>query len=212
MGCRRLICFTGVDGSGKSTHAKALFAFLKENGFNCEYVWGASRPFLSYPFFALTRVLGYWKITKENTYTDPLEFAPKRVARKLAVLYRFLLFLDFQIKTTTMIRIPMLLGRAIVCDRYFYDLLMDLKRSDSLSNEFLHILSGTLPQPLLIFLMDAPENLVHERRGFQLKELIVKRQIYLKMAKTFDFCIFDSSKDFWTNQNSIRRLTLKHIS
>ena len=211
MGSAQLICFTGVDGSGKSTHAKALFVYLKQNGINCKYVWGASRPLLAYAFFALTRVFGYWKRTKENTYTDPLEFAADRLASKLAVLYRFLLFVDFQIRTTTKLRIPLILGKTVVCDRYFYDLLMDLERSDTLSNRFVSILSRTLPRPLLVFLMDAPENLMQKRRGFRLEELKIKRKIFLEMAKTYDFCVLDSSEDFWINQKCVRLLALKHF-
>lgn len=207
-----LICFTGVDGSGKTTHAKSLIKFLNEMGYSCKYVWGASRPILSYTFFAITKLLGYWKETRKNAYTDPLEYAPKNIAKKLGVVYRFFLFLDFQIKTWLKIRFPLILGKIVVCDRYFYDLLMELEFSNVSSERFITVLSKTLPQPLITYLLDAPENLTNQRRGFSREELAAKRRVFLQIGKFFGFVIVDSSRDFLSNQKRIRALTLAYIS
>lgn len=207
-----MICFTGVDGSGKTTHAKALIKYLTESGCSCKYVWGASRPILSYAFFVFTRVLGYWKKTRKNAYTDPLEHAPRNLAKKLAILWQFFLFLDFQIKATAKIRLPLALGKVVVCDRYFYDLLMELQRSNVPSDRFMVILSKTLPRPLVTFLLDVPESLACQRRGFAYKEIAMKRRFYLKMTKTFGFVIVDSFKDFPSNQKRICALTLGSVS
>ena len=100
----------------------------------------------------------------------------------------------------------------MVCDRYFYDLLMELERSNVSSDRFTVMLSKTLPRPLITFLLDAPEGLACQRRGFAYKELAVKRRFYLEMAKTFGFVIVDSSKDFSSNQKRIRALTLARVS
>jgi dTMP kinase len=202
-----LICFTGIDGSGKTTHAKSLIKHLDENGCSCKYVWGASRPFLSYIFFVFTKILGYWKKTRKNAYTDPLEYAPKNVANKLGIIWRFFLFLDFHIKTAFVTRLPLILGKTVICDRYFYDLLMELQLSNVSTERFIRMLSKTLPQPLITFLLDVPETLANQRRGFPLEELAAKRKVFLQMGKTFDLVIVDSSKNFLNNQKRIRTLT-----
>ena len=207
-----LICFTGVDGSGKTTHAKSLIISLDEMGYSCKYVWGASRPILSYAFFIFTRLLGYWKKTRKNAYTDPLEYAPRNIAEKLGMVYRFFLFLDFQIKISLKIRLPLILRKPVVCDRYFYDLLMELQLSNVSSERFTTILSKTLPQPVITFLLDVPETLANQRRGFSCEELGAKRRVFLQIGKFFGFVIVDSSKDFSSNQKRIRALTLARVS
>ena len=207
-----LTCFTGVDGSGKTTHAKSLIKSLNEMGYSCKYVWGASRPILSYAFFAFTRLLGYWKQTRKNAYTDPLEHTPRNLAKKFAILWRFFLFLDFQIKATFKIRLPLALGKVVVCDRYFYDLLMELERSTVSSDRFTVMLSKTLPQPVITFLLDVPKTLANQRRGFSCEELGAKRRAFLQIGKFFGFVIVDSSKDFFNNQKRIRALTLARVS
>jgi len=207
-----LTCFTGVDGSGKTTHAKSLIKSLNEMGYSCKYVWGASRPILSYAFFIFTRLLGYWKKTRKNAYTDPLEYAPRNIAEKLGMVYRFFLFLDFQIKTSLKIRLPLILRKPVVCDRYFYDLLMELQLSNVSSERFTTILSKTLPQPVITFLLDVPETLANQRRGLSCEELGAKRRVFLQIGKFFGFVIVDSSKDFSSNQKRIRALTLARVS
>lgn len=206
-----LICFTGVDGSGKTTHAKSLLEYLETKGYACKYVWGASRPIVSYIFLAFARLLGYWKETKKNVYTDPLEYAPRELAEKLGSLWRFSVFVDFQIKTLVKTRPYLALGKIVVLDRYFYDLLMDLRVSKISSEEFVRRISETLPRPQITFLLDAPPSLTAQRRGFSLQDLQVKRETFLELGQRFQFHIVDSSQDFKMNQQRIRDLTLAKI-
>jgi len=206
-----IICFTGVDGAGKTTHARALLKFLKDNGYSCVYVWGAFRPILSYTFFAFTRLFGYWKIIRKNAFTNPLEYAPERIAKNFALVMRLFFFIDFQIKTLLKIWLPLLLGKNIICDRYFYDLLMELEVINFSSKNFVYLMLRTLPQPLITFLMDANENAINERRNFSLEELQSKRKIFLRMGKFFNFVVINSELDFSNNQKRIQELTFANI-
>lgn len=201
-----LICFTGMDGSGKTTHAYSILKHLKKRGYACKYSWAAFRPFLSYSFFVFTRILGYWKEKKKNTYTDPLEYAPKELAKKLAKIWQLFLFLDFQIRTTIKIRLPLALGITIICDRYIYDLFIELQRSNLLNNKFIKLLTTTLPRPTLTFLMDVSEEFVSKRRRLLINEIREKRKFYLEMAKSFRFIIVNSAGEFWSNQKKIRSM------
>lgn len=206
-----LICLTGVDGSGKSTHAKSLAKFLANKGYPCKYVWGASRPVFSYFFFAFTRVFGFWKKTKKDTYTDPLEDADRRVVKILGAVWRQFLFIDFQIRTFFRIRYPLLLGKIVVCDRYFYDMLMDLSVTGKSSVRFVTVISHTLPVPVIGFLLDAPDSVINDRRAFLSEELPIKRRAFLTIAGLFNLITIESSQDFSINQERIRTLTLAKI-
>jgi dTMP kinase len=156
-------------------------------------------------------LIGYWKKSKKNAYTNPLGNAPKKFVDKFGFLLRFLYFIDFQIKAFFEIRLPLMLGKCIICDRYFYDLLMELDRSDLLSKKFTKLISQTLPRPMITFLLDVPENLARERRAFSNMELRSKRKTFLKMSKIFNLVIIDSSKDFLSNQMKIRSTVLSRI-
>jgi len=206
-----LICFTGVDGSGKTTHAKFLKKYLEEQGYSCRYVWGASRPFLSYFFFAFTRVLGYWKHTKKNAYTDPLEYAPRLLSVKFGKVWRLFLFIDYQLKALAKIRLPLLVGKVVICDRYFYDLLMELQLSNVSSEKFTSALSKSMPKPLVTFLMDVPENLARTRRNFSYEFFSKRNEVFLDLAKSFDFRVIDSSESLLKNQRMIRQETMVRV-
>lgn len=206
-----LVCFTGVDGSGKSTHAKSLVKYLQSEGYSCKYVWGAFRPVLSYFFFAFTRLLGFWTVTRKDAYTNPLEKADKKLVGSLGAIWRLFLFVDFEIGTSLRIRLPLLLGKIVVCDRYFYDMLMDLYVTHTYSSTFALLVSKTVPKPLVAFLLDAPEGVIEKRREFSLEELRAKRMILLKLANVFSLVKIDSSEDFRVNQQRIRSLAIARI-
>jgi len=206
-----VICFTGIDGSGKTTHAVALVNFLNEMGYRCIYVRCALRPIFSYVFFAITRILGYWKKIRKNAYTNPLEYAPRNVAKKLGALLRLLFFLDFHIRILFKVRLPLIFGKSVVCDRYFYDLLMELRYSNISTKKFEQILSKTVPQPIITFLLDAHEMVISNRRNFLKEEIKLRRQIFLNFKKSYGLFLIDSSMDFLENQKTIRSLTLKRI-
>lgn len=201
-----LICFTGVDGSGKTTHAKRLAVYLKKKHDGCSYVWGASRPFLSYGFFVLTWILGYWKSTKKNACTDPLEFAPTRIRHTLGGLLRFLCFVDYQIKVTARIRFPLSFDRIIICDRYFYDMLMELELSKVNSARFTSIVSNSLPRPTVTFLMIVSDAVAKDRRGFPSNHFSRRNKVLRDFHEIYKFVVVDSSKTLEENQRFIREV------
>lgn len=206
-----LVCFTGVDGSGKTTHSKFLKKNLEEHGYSCRYVWGASRPFFSYFFFVFTRVLGYWKRIKKDVYTDPLECAPRSLVAKFGKIWRLFLFIDYQLKALVKIRLPLLMGKVVICDRYFYDLIMELQLSNVSSEKFTLLLSKSMPKPLVTFLMDAPETLARSRRNFPSGFFSKRNGVFLELAKTFDFIVIDSSGALLENHRRIRQETLARM-
>lgn len=201
-----LICFIGVDGSGKTTNAKLLASYLRQKHGSCSYVWGAFRPFLSYVLFASTRVLGYWKSTKENAYTDPLEFAPTRIRLGLGVLLRFLFFVDYQIKVTFKIRFPLYFGKIMVCDRYFYDVLMELELSSVNSTRFVSLLSNSLPKPIVTFFMVVSDATAKDRRGFPSDFFSRRNKVLSDFSGTYGFVIVDSSMTVGENQEFVREV------
>ena len=201
-----MICFTGVDGAGKTSHAKHLHKFLLEKGYSSRYVWAASRPIFIYPFLLFTRIFGYWKIVKKGAWTDPLENAPPKIRKKLGAVYRILLFIDFEITTFLKVWLPMLFTRVLICDRYVYNLIMELALSDLYSANFTKLILCASPAPQRTFLADAPLHvLVHRRPDFTEENIGAKQNIYRKFAKIFNFEIINTSAQFEANQEYVRK-------
>ena len=203
-----LVCVIGLDGSGKTTHTKHLTKFLLEKGYSAKYVWAASKPFFSYFLFGFTRFLGYWKTSREDAFTDPLELAPEPVREKFGLLLRVLFFVDFNLRTIIKIRLPLLSGRIIVCDRYVYDMIMDLVSSDLYSFKWYSLILRTVPQPDIAFFLDADAEVICSRRSnFSINTMRRKRKVYFRFAEIFGFHIFNTSNSFIENQNRIREET-----
>jgi len=53
----KIFCFSGIDGSGKSTQAFMLYFFLRRRGIKVDYLWLRWFAFLTYFLYIYARVL-----------------------------------------------------------------------------------------------------------------------------------------------------------
>ena len=145
---------------------------------------------------------------------DPLEKAPPKVREGLGVLFRLLLYIDFEITTSLKIRIPLFSGKIVICDRYVYDLIMELMLSNLYTPKYGKLLLRTTPSPKKVFFADAQIDLIIQRRPDSSQQrVLAKRDVYRKLAQALGFRIIDTLMTFETNQELIRRetdLLLKH--
>jgi thymidylate kinase len=119
-----LICITGVDGVGKTTHAKLIFEQLKSRGIECRYEWLRFHYLFSMPLLAICRLTGHTRIStmggKKCSYHEFYR------SRAISCIFPWLLLIDTSLFTALKVIVPMRLGSTIVCDRFIYDTLIDL--------------------------------------------------------------------------------------
>lgn len=119
----RLICISGIDGTGKTTQSNLILAHLRDKGIRCNYEWFRFHHLISLPLLAFCRIAGYTKTStignKKCTYH---EFHRSRIISKL---YPWLLLIDTAFFATYKIYIPMIRCSNIICDRFVYDTLID---------------------------------------------------------------------------------------
>jgi len=209
-----LICFSGIDGSGKTSHARSLLNYLFNLGYSCTYVSGSFRLFLSSFFYGFTWFLGYWKrlqIDEDTFLIDPLGQATSNLRKKIDSVLRLLLFVDLQIGMTCKVRFPLLFRKVVVCDRYVYDIIAGLSSENLNTESFCKLLLQTTPTPKLVFLTDAPKEVLKARRSISTDFLNKKKRAYQILARSNHFYILNSSDDFKKNEQKIRQILLSRL-
>ena len=201
----RLIYFSGLDGSGKTTQAERVVAARVAAGESWSYRWVRWEPRLTGPLMALARFI----LRGGNGSERPVDDAghTEFVAGKRAIFRRKWLR---RVWTTTVLieYIPQMAwrllpalwsGRTVVCDRYLPDVWVDLAMNfgegtegvESLSR---HPLSRCFPRPDHLVLLDLPARIGWERKqdGTPLAYLEEREHLYADLTRLFPSTVVDA--------------------
>jgi thymidylate kinase len=207
----KLICFMGIDGSGKTTLARELVREADRLGIHYRYVWGNAQPIFLRPLRALAHltVLRKTDMKKDN---EDYEQVKEKVSIKYGFfsrIYSRVLMVDYFIWLFLKVKIPLFLGRRILCDRYLFDVAINLYfLNKSLFPEIertVHSLLRYFPAPDLLFLIDIPPAVAFERKsdipsiGFLEK----RRAIYHKLSEDFNAVVLDGTSPIVDSVNVV---------
>lgn len=214
----KLICFTGIDGSGKTTLVKFLVMEMKKRGLKCNYVYGRYKPILLRPVLMLAKFI----VLRRNDIEDYEAYSNAKkdtVGRHLlwAAIYQKILLFDYSLQLLAKIHFPRLFGRNIICDRYVYDTVInDIPRADD-SIEYVERLIERCfriaPKPDFVFLIDLPEEVAYKRKDDvpSIAYLKERRGIYLEIGEEYDMRILDGSKDLSVLKEQAQKEILEHV-
>jgi dTMP kinase len=182
----RFICFSGIDGSGKTSQALALFDTISKTNNKCKYIWIGWDPIILKPVIKCVKnVLFRKKNIKENEYI-------KYTALKREIfrspcrqrLYLAYVLIDYFFQVIIKIKIPLALGYLVICDRYIYDVFIDFAINFHWSVEIFSKEIKKLPlwlftKPNITYFIDTPEEIAF-RRKFDIPtiEYLIERRVY----------------------------------
>ena len=212
----KLIVFTGIDGSGKTSHSRETAKFLRNIGVDCEaYHWFrhllVSMISIVYAKLFKKPIIIHRYVKGKQVYTNNF----RRKVRTSAAIFRPLLqLLDNWIFIGTTLLINMLKGRWIICDRYFYDYYIRLKvLGYPIPKVIEWIVYRLTPSPHLLIILDVSPLVSYRRRKEEhpLWYYIYARKEYLKLAKKKRAIIINTERPFEEVQQIINRLVARTL-
>ena len=110
------------------------------------------------------------------------------------------MLLDYTLQIFLKIKVPLIFGKNIICDRYIYDTIVDFKVDlhyhDTKIRNILSNLFYLMPKPDVIFLIDVPEEIAFQRKDdtASIQYLRERRNIYLNIGREYGMVILDGTK------------------
>lgn len=211
------ICFTGIDGSGKTTLAKSLVEAMKKNGIECRYVYNRFNPFMLKPFIIVARAIFLRGKDMFENYTEDSN-AKRRLFknRLLSGIYQSFLLFDYSFQIFLKVKIPLMFSKNIICDRYIYDtvctdLAVDLNYSEKKTMDILRECLYLFPKPDMIFLIDVLEEVAYGRKDDipSVDYLKDRREIYLEIGREYEMMTLDGTKDLAELEDTIVTKVIK---
>lgn len=197
------ICITGIDGSGKTTVCSELITTLNNIRLKYDYVYCGWRRFDS---LILAPFIIFIRKTKKNDRQNVRNNLENNdlgngLKHSFPNIFQNMVLVDYFFKILFNIKIPLILGKKIVCDRYAYDVMIslgiDLGYSDekilSLLKRFMYL----IPKPDIIFLLDVPEEISFMRKDdIPTRDYLSRhRQIFLNLCGEYRMIKIDSRKN-----------------
>lgn len=215
-----LICFTGMDGTGKTTLSKELVELLNKKGIKCKYVYAKLDSFVLKPFI----LFGEWMFLQGKdafkNYSEYSDIKRKAIKRHffLSSFYLRILLFDYSLQLFFKVKLPLIFGKSIVCDRYIYDtaitnLSVDMNYSKDETISLINNLLRFFPEPNITFLIDVPEEIAYQRKNdtpsiIYLKE---RRKMYLDVGKEYGMVILDGSKNLDELKNMVQKRAFEEV-
>jgi len=213
------ICFTGMDGSGKTTQCQKIINYLSEKNYKCRYTRCRWDPIL----FGLTRritkvIIGLraGKIQDGGSLQyKHLKKTKKHIFRHTFVrlIYLYVGMIELLFESFFKVNRPLKSNKYVVCDRHMFDFMIDMSVSFNYSKQQViklsqHFIFSLFVKPDHQFLIDIPGEVGYTRKqdGTSLEYLEERRNIYLTLAQHRKMHIIDGTRPIEEIAHQVRQI------
>ncbi len=194
-----LICISGPDGVGKTTQVNLIIKELTDKGIKCTHKWIRFPFLLSMPLLIAARLSGRTEMTTLESGRR-IGYHHFHDSNIISRIYPILLYLDTKIHLILRVKLSNLVAKKIiVCDRFVYDILVDLMISigerdlnrKNIGHRFTMLIP---PNTKTVILLGNEETLRSRRDDVEMdKTLLEKIFLYRKIAEDQGLPIIDAS-------------------
>lgn len=210
------ICFTGIDGSGKSSQAQLLQKHLSASGISAVYTWSRWEPYLLKP---LIKRFKKSQSTGNEELTNGLDLGKKkqRFLRNPIVLWLWLnlALFDYYLQVRQRVLGYRSKSNIVICDRYIFDFMVDQavnmgKRLEGLKYMFRLAFLRIFPRPDLLFILDVDPAVGSQRKqdGTSVEYLSERQKLYYYYKDLPNARVIDANNTF----ESVTRQITEHTA
>jgi dTMP kinase len=210
-----LVSFSGQDGSGKTCHARRLVTSLNICGLRTKYYWNrtATSRFIRFCSTCVKAAIG----SRAKVKWEPPGVPGRRERLRnplLRFFWSYLVFTDIVLSYFVHVRIPLLLGRIVVCDRYVFDAAAEMDYSlppnDRLNRLAIKLMLALTPKPDVAYLLDVPDDVCAQRKDEDIDAIYLRcqRRAYIELAERYHLLIKRTDGDLSTLADEITQEVL----
>lgn len=186
-----IICFMGIDGSGKTTLAKKLQTQLLKKNLFIKYIHLDS--------IFVSNILNFYKKFSNKDMIISSSKNNNREKRSFKGLFWCTMLLLDNILFYLLNLLKFNDNNIIISDRYFYDSILSCFHINGINKRLIQLYLNIFPKPGLIFFLDINPKIAFERKKEgTLERLIFNRNCYLKFSSIFNH---DRTKIIILNSN-----------
>lgn len=197
-----VIYFCGIDGSGKTTHAKETVKIFSGRGVKITTEHFFKNPLVTFLSSVKRRFIG-WK--KEETVTYSPDFTRHVKKHFLPKLRAYFILLDNLFYVGLKLLWHKLKGEWVIADRFFYDYYLRLKLLDYNVKGLNTIYERLFPKRGVVFDIN-PKLAYLRRREHPMWYYVKAREKYLELAEKHCYPVLQTEKPFESVQEELNKI------
>ena len=200
----KIINIAGIDGAGKTTLAKNLTFYLQKYSSKVQYKYCQYFAKLLLPMKLVARhtVMRRTDEFEDYVYYNETKKKASKRFKLLADFYATVWLADYILQTMPKVKIPILLNKKLVVDRYIYDIAVNLSLTTNNDIDYafnmVSLFYKFVPKPDIVIYVDIPEQVAFDRKNDiqDIEYLRERRKRYQILVDKFDFKVIDGQKNY----------------